>query len=155
MSPVESGFSARPSIRDAFNATIEGCNIVVAELAQKAGVHAPAISRFQNRHRELTTKTLNQLLQALTAEEYQYFLNLLGGGKGLLEAAEPALTDARLCDDRDFQYAAFRTLVSNFVADCDTEQFEDLLCLMVDSRRNAKNRAQSTDDADADAVDLD
>ncbi|MBE7385156.1 MAG: hypothetical protein F6J95_027585 [Leptolyngbya sp. SIO1E4] len=149
MSPMEPGFSpARPSIRDALNATIEGCNIVVSELSQRSKVPAPAISRFQNRHRELTTRVLHQILQALSAEEYHYFLESLKGGADLLEDAEPALSDKRLRDDRDFQYAAFRALVSNFVASCDAEQFEDLLCLMADSRRSAKNRAQSADPED-------
>lgn len=129
----------KPSIREVFNATIKDCDITVAHLAKRCGVPASSISRFQTGDRELTTHVLQKILNGLTVEEYQYFLSLQAQGIECLAQTDPALNDVNFRNDTKLQYATFRVMVMNFAVNCDDpEQFEDLLCLLMEGRRRRK-----------------
>ena len=132
-------YLVKPSLREVFNETVKGCNIVVARLAEKSGVPASSISRFQTGDRELTTHVLQKILNGLTAEEYQYFLSLQAQGIECLAQIDPALNDVNFRNDTKLQYATFCVMVMNFAVNCDDpEQFEDLLCLLMEGRRRRK-----------------
>ena len=128
-------YPARPSLRDAFNILIDDHGLKLDDLQRRSGIPASAISGYKMYGRDVTTKSLDQLLGTLTKEEYVYFLSILKGGQRLLETVDPAMADERLQDDLDFQYKVFNDLMSNIAQYCDTEQYEDLLCLMSDGLR--------------------
>lgn len=135
----EHSYLVKPSLREVFNATVKDCNIVVARLAEKSGVPASSISRFQTGDRELTTLVFQKILNGFTVEEYRYFLNLQAQGIVCLAQTDPALNDAEHRNDTRLQYSTFRVMVMNFAVNCDDwEQFEDLLCLLMEGRRRRK-----------------
>ena len=132
-------FLLKPSLREVFNATVKDCNITVAHLAKRCGVPASSISRFQTGDRELTTQVLQKILNGFTVEEYRYFLGLQAKTIDYLAQTDPALQDVDHCNDTKLQYATFRVMVMNFAVNCDDwEQFEDLLCLLMEGRRRRK-----------------
>ena len=106
----------------------------------------PALSTYKGYLRELTTKTIDQIFNALSSDNFLYLLAIMKGGQRFLEAVEPSLADERLQDDLDFQYKVFSDLALNIAKYCDTEQYESLLCLIADGRRAAKNLSQSVTD---------
>lgn len=134
---------ARISVREALNATIDSCGIKMTDLAQCSKVPDSVLSRFRSQHRELRTKTLDQILQALPTEQYLHFIGVLKGALDLLMEVEPALANEKLQDDPDHQFRAFCTLLAYAARQCTDEEYEDLFCLMTESRRSAKNLDRS------------
>ncbi|NEQ48462.1 MAG: helix-turn-helix transcriptional regulator [Leptolyngbya sp. SIOISBB] len=143
-----SGYSylTKPALREVFNATIRDLDIVVKKLAQKAGVPASSISRFQTGNRELTTAFFQKILNAFTIEEYRYFLSLQAQVFETLKGEEPALVNEDLSDDPSFHYSVFRMMVANFAQSCDSEQFEDLLGVLIDGRRRKRDHPELHED---------
>lgn len=138
--PAIDFWSARLSVREALSATLDAFAIQGTELAQKSKVPAPAISSYRTHRRELTTKTMGQILQTFTTEQYLYFVGIFRGAIELLQEADP--TFPQHPDDPEHQYRAFRTLLSRIATNCTIDQFDELFCMMADSRRTAKNVAQ-------------
>lgn len=141
--PMESEFvSTRTTLRDAFNATLEEHKIPASKIAEISGVSETVISRFRTGKRELTTRVIQQILDALPEKSYQYFLGILGSGAAILEGSEPALKHPSLKDDRDFQRRATETLIANYAAKCTPDEFDNLLGVIADARRLASQRSK-------------
>ena len=134
--------STRMTLRDAFNATLEDHKILATTIAETSGVSEGVISRFRTGKREVTTRIIQQMLDALPEKSYQYFLSILGSGAEILEESEPALKHPSLKNDRDFQRRATETLIGNYAAKCTPDEFDNLLGVIADARRLASQRSK-------------
>lgn len=121
---------------------MEKFDIVAKQLGEVANVSPTIISRYRTGKRELTTRILEQLLEALPEKAYLHFLELMAQGIALLKQSEPDLHNPALEDDRDFQRQATERLIARYAAKCTPDEFDHLLGVIVDSRRLAAERAR-------------
>ena len=128
---------AQVGIREALNATLDGFNVKLANLARLSQVPDSVLSQYRSSDRELRTNTLDRVLQALSAEQYRFFTQVFRDAISLLKAAEPAFGDTQQ-DDYACQFEAFGVLLAQASRQCTEKQYEALFCLMNESRRAAR-----------------
>ncbi|MEL6319266.1 MAG: hypothetical protein AAFQ57_01260 [Cyanobacteria bacterium J06626_14] len=135
--PFKTGsvLNRRLSLREAINATIDGCGIDDWALAQKASIGYRALSEFRKGPREFTTKTIDYITGAFTKTEFYFFLEVLERAEGAT-----ANTPAPDCDNL-IPHPAFNPLVSHVVKHSGAGRYHKLIQLIVNSRRPDKNHS--------------
>ncbi len=133
-------FPARLGMREALNATLNTYRISNTQIAKRIGLFAPALSAYRSHCRDMYSKSMDQILATLSTEQYLYFTGIFRGALELLEEADPTLAWPQYQDDPEHQYRAFCALLSQAANHCTLDQFDDLFCMMVESREMARKQ---------------
>jgi transcriptional regulator with XRE-family HTH domain len=117
----------RATLQTALRQTFDDLGVSAIDLARRSGIPPATISGLRNGRRAVYTYTFQSILDALSSDEYAYFLELLGRPEELLEEVEPRLIQSSLANDPDLRKAAFFQLVAAFCSNCSPEEQVELL----------------------------
>lgn len=141
----------RVTEREALRQTLERFDISERDLAHRAGIPPNSLSEFKNGRRNVTTNTLDGILNQLSTEQYQYYLRMLAGADFLLRDANPLL--ARSLDSPTERRKALYALVGSFVSFCNRKEQLELLGIIYRASRINRNLqepvVESSDEEDA------
>ena len=136
MSNPESGDASptkpRTTVQAALQITIEDCIPNAREFSRGSGVPSPTLSEFKNNKRSINLTTLQLILDALDAEQYAYFLEVLIKGdmllsKRIVDWAEDS--NVRSADPITLK-RSFHALVASYCSQCNREEQLELLAVI-------------------------
>ncbi|PSN20584.1 hypothetical protein C7271_01505 [filamentous cyanobacterium CCP5] len=125
--PNEKPTPLRVNVREALKYTIEDLGISAADLASRAKITPAALSEFRNGHRDISTRSLQSLLDSLSQEEYVYFLKLMLGAESLVSTDNASPSQSEDGSDKTSRRQAFFALAASFCSQCSQEEQVALL----------------------------
>ena len=139
----------RVTEREALRQTLEHFAVNETDLALRAEVPPSSLSQFKNGRRNVTTNTLDGILNQLSTEQYQYYLRMLAGADFLLRDANPLLSEA--LDSSAERRKALYALVGSFVSFCNRKEQLELLGIIYRASRINPNLQEPLESSEENA----